>query len=183
MACAPHKSCLRNECPLVFRRFDGDVGTRNAAGGGCFGIIWIDLCMQAEDSVTITACKAFVSNLIPLRTRLVKDFVSPSAAHHPFRRHDLFIETSEAPSSLCCNVSGNIFSLFQHDLLSVGKVARLIKHKNVQVAHISHHQLIDPSLQSSPRVSLCSSYCYYRSFLPPPAVPLCIQAFRFHFTE
>lgn len=75
--------------------------------------------MQAEDSVTITACKAFVSNLVPLRTRLVKDFVSPSAAHYPFRRHDLFIETFEAPSSVCCNVSGNIFSLFQHDLLSV----------------------------------------------------------------
>ena len=65
--------------------------------------------MQAEDSVTITAYKGFISNLTPIRIRLVKGFVSPSAAHCSFRRHVLFIATFWATCALCCNVTNVAF--------------------------------------------------------------------------
>lgn len=58
-----------------------------------------------------------------------------------------------SPGALCCNVSGDMFSSLQYDLLSgyvpfslqiwpflyFGKVVLSIKHKIPQVAHISHH--------------------------------------------
>lgn len=67
--------------------------------------------MQAEDSVTIKACKDFISKLISIRTRFVKGFVLPPVAHYPFRRHVLFIAKFQAICSLYCNVQ-TTYSLY-----------------------------------------------------------------------
>lgn len=64
--------------------------------------------MQAKDSVTITAYKGFISNLIPIQTWLVKDFVSPSATHYSFRRHFLFIATFRATRLLAGRFSRQV---------------------------------------------------------------------------
>ena len=70
--------------------------------------------MQAEGSVTITACKGFISTLIPIRAQRVKGFISPSSAHYPFRRHVLFIATFRARATFTSYPHGEAF-LHQED--------------------------------------------------------------------
>lgn len=47
-----------------------------------------------------------------------------------------------------------MYSPLQHGLLDAGKLASSVKHQNIQISHISHHQLVLFSLFSSLIASL-----------------------------
>lgn len=163
-------SCLRNICPRQATKpcIELVLVVERARAWLCGTGWWLktgwwkvgqNQRVVLSKSVTITTYKKFISSLIPTQTRLVKGFVSPSATHYSFRRHVLFIVTFRATRllagrfTLCWNVSGDMFSSLQYDLLSgyvpfslqiwpflyFGKVVLSIKHKIPQVAHISHH--------------------------------------------
>lgn len=63
---------------------------------GCF--------MQADNSVTIKACKGFISNLIPIQTERGKGFVLLSSAHYLLKQYVLFIAMFQIICFLCCNI-------------------------------------------------------------------------------
>lgn len=93
--------------------------------------------------------------------RVVKGFVSPSTVHYAVRQHIFFLhhlELYERKFQAIC------FSLSQYvahrkcGYSLCGQSYSFIKYETPKIAHISHHQLVHPSLHLSHCVSLCSSH-------------------------